>query len=354
MDSYTASMVAFNRVVVPHILREYLLEEKKMFILAQVQKNVMPWTEEGITNIEYMRQYMAKVGSQQISTQLAPWAIYECYSESRLRRLFLRQCVLLQTGGNLQSVVIAGSFVVHTYQCSIGAKLAWKPNYIDIFVAQQDHLRTIQHLYFTTYVKALGKKLVCRENNYYTHEENPDMKEVKDERPFDRDRLPTDIEEFLLRTKFRFPTTIAEGLRCIPANLPSTQKKQAYTVQKTLVLRAVPRCNISVNVIYIEFSYNDTQKKHKSLAHAICSNFDMAQCAISLEVNDAFQYTFNAHVNDTKELLKTKKMRLMPAAFMSPFMQPRRELQRIAKYLERSFTIYISDSFCLLANSPSK
>ena len=54
MDSYTASMVAFNRVVVPHILREYLLEEKKMFVLAQVQKNVMPWAEEGITNIEHM------------------------------------------------------------------------------------------------------------------------------------------------------------------------------------------------------------------------------------------------------------------------------------------------------------
>ena len=78
--------------------------------------------------------------------------------------------------------------------------------------------------------------------------------------------------------------------------------------------------------------------ERKSKQHAICSNFDMAQCAISLDVNDALQYTINAHVNDTKELLETKKMRLMPAAFMSPFMQPRRELQRIAKYLERSFT----------------
>ena len=138
--------------------------------------------------------------------------------------------------------------------------------------------------------------------------------------------------------QFLLQTTIAEGLRCIPANLPSTQKKQAYTVKKTVVLRAVPYCNISVNVIYIEFSYNDTQKKHKSLAHAICSNFDMAQCAISLDVNDALQYTINAHVNDTKELLERKKMRLMPAAFMSSFVQPQRELQRIAKYLERSFT----------------
>ena len=137
MDANTEFMLAFSRVVVPYIFREYLLEEKRMFALAQVQRNVMPRIQEGMTNIEYMCQYMANVEHQNLPAHLAPLAIYECYSESRLRRLFLRQCVLLQTGGNLQSVVIAGSFVAHTYQCSIGAKPAWTPNDIDIFVTQQ-------------------------------------------------------------------------------------------------------------------------------------------------------------------------------------------------------------------------
>ena len=346
MVAYTVSMQAFSRVVVPHILTETLLEEKKVFMLAQVQRNMMPWTEKGITNIEYMRQYMAKVGSQQISTQLAPWAIYECYSESRLQRLFLRRCVLLQTGENQRGVVIAGSFAAHTYQCSIGAKPAWAPNDIDIFVTQPDLLRTIQRLYTTVYVKPLGKRLRRRigigsfKNHIHTNREgDPDVQKEKDERPFDRERLPMAIEEFLLEsTSMRTNQSIAEGMRSIPAHLPLMQKKQAYTVQKTLVLRAVPRCNISVNVIYIQISKEDTQKQHKSLAHAICSEFDMAQCAISLDVNNSLQYTTEAHVKDTKELLETKKMRLMPSAFTAPRKPLETELHRIVKYLERSFT----------------
>jgi len=179
----------------------------------------MPWTEEGVTNIEYMRQYMANVEYQQLPTHVNPWAIYKCYSESRLRRLFLRQCVLLQTGGNLQSVVIAGSFVAHTYQCSIGAKPAWTPNDIDIFVTQQYHLRTIQQLFLTTFVKPLGKTLVCRENNDY-------IDEGKDERSFDCDRLPTDIEEFLL-----LPYLFSMECRC---SLEKTYTKMAPCIQMSV------------------------------------------------------------------------------------------------------------------------
>ena len=39
-----------------------------------------------------------------------------------------------------------------------------------------------------------------------------------------------------------------------------------------------------------KISYEGTQKKLKSLAHAICSNFDTAQCAISLDVNNTLHY----------------------------------------------------------------
>ena len=39
-----------------------------------------------------------------------------------------------------------------------------------------------------------------------------------------------------------------------------------------------------------KISYEGTRKKLKSLAHAICSNFDTAQCAISLDVNNTLHY----------------------------------------------------------------
>ena len=39
-----------------------------------------------------------------------------------------------------------------------------------------------------------------------------------------------------------------------------------------------------------KISYEGTRKKLKSLAHAICNNFDAAQCAISLDVNNTLHY----------------------------------------------------------------
>ena len=136
---------------------------------------------------------------------------------------------------------------------------------------------------------------------------------------------------------------IIEQLEKILEELPGASVCPDYFVKESCIIQTrtyeslwrQPAVLRDINLIFVKTL--EKLPPQKSFAGLICSSFDMAQCAVSLECDSNLAYHTFLHESDAYQLIHDSRIRLTSRAFISGNDAVVKQLNRVVKYIRRGF-----------------
>ena len=323
---------------------------------------------------------------RQVSWDVPVLHVYADYHVSRLQRLFLRAILRARA-----PLVCAGGFPAAAW-CKFQGIRSWKPLDIDLFMFSDVDMDFATQLYeqivavnvgaefdstawlnsnardvpevegsADVVVRAVRRRITskqqCRSENFLAAGHpwsSRDLHEVVENWTSTRDpkrfvRTYTDFSDCATCTGFRtFVRDLKETAQHLPSTLELPQTRVLYTKQLSLrkagLVLATPKSLTKVNLIRLVSDAatpsTDTSTEF-DLAKHVCQDFDINVCCVAIvSIDDDLKFNRGTFVSyrGAFQGLVGRVLRLGNSAFACQTNSVQWQMQRISKYLARSFT----------------
>ena len=268
------------------------------------------------------------------STDRAHWynPTPECYHVEFLMRSFLRYAQTGARGSSPSEVTIAGSVGTALLMNELGMPRAWVPGDLDMFVTDSCELDRIQRAFRIGVLEKLGWSYRLTDSDTY----GPGI-----------DKTRTDEEEIVSMTAD--DKEVIARLRCTLPPAQATGRKHRSRFVRAVMIRPIipPRYDPPSEVVYLVRNINVTllefdpaSSDDVSFSEFVRLGFDMAQCAVSVEVTEDLR--FQCVCSDvTMQAVREQRIVLQREETLrsSAPGSIRRVLERVRKYRARGFEI---------------
>ena len=255
-----------------------------------------------------------------------------CYHVEFLFRSFLRYAQTGSRGLSSSGVTIAGSVGTALLMNDLGMPRAWVPTDLDMFVRDSGELDRIQNAFRIGVLESLGWS--CEERDTNTYGSGFDLARADESEIFPMNAYQKEVCARLRRTLPRAQAPRAKfGSRFVRAVkiLPHIPRKYDSIPEVVYLLR-------SLNVTVLEF--DSELDEAASFSELVRLGFDMAQCAVSVEVTEDLK--FQCVCSDvTMQAVREQRIVLQREETLRSTAPGsiRRVLQRVRKYRGRGFDL---------------
>ena len=255
-----------------------------------------------------------------------------CYHVEFLFRSFLRYAQSGARGIHSSEVTIAGSVGTALLMNDLGMPRAWVPTDLDVFVRDSGELDRIQKAFRTGVLESLGWSYEERDSN--TYGPGFDLARADESEIFIMNAYQKEVCARLRRTMPRaqapFPKFGSRFVRAVQI-LPHIPRKHDSMPEVVYLVRAV-------NVTLLEF--DPATDEAVSFSEMVRLGFDMAQCAVSVEVTEDLKFQCVCS-EVTMEAVREQRIVLQREETLRSTAPGsiRRLLQRVRKYRGRGFEL---------------
>ena len=247
-----------------------------------------------------------------------------------LMRSFLRYAQTGCRGSSPSEVTIAGSVGTALLMNELGMPRAWFPSDLDIFVRDSVELDRIQSAFRIGVMEKLGWLYRMTDSESY----GPafDLTRADEEEVFDMTDEDKAVVDSLRRT---LPLAQAIG------------RKTCNRFVRAVMIRPIPPDDLVPEILYLVRNTNITVLQCESAPNDSVSfselvrlGFDMAQCAVSVQVTEDLRFQCFCS-DESREAVRKQRIVLQRAETLrsSAPGSVRRVLHRALKYSERGFSI---------------
>ena len=264
-------------------------------------------------------------------------------TQPALMRLFLH------AASSATNCVIAGGFATCKFmEQQQHDRVTWTPGDIDIFITSEDTGALLLECFRETVATPLGVEVTERISHRYPDEDDEEssasLSACEEDVP---NTLHDAVSEWITGLRAS-DSDASQRLWGILEILPKWFAPPSYEIIKTTktefedpivpVINPIARFSVAsllpVNVIYIRML--SEAEDPRDLADIVCSNFDMAQCCVSVSVGEEGEYHTRCF-SSAIEALSQERIIFEHRAFCMGPNAVEVQMRRIRKYIGRGF-----------------
>ena len=321
----------------PWMLQTYMISGVACFSLEQVcvaAKHPLPPATR-------MRQWLNRHESGRGMGRMDVRLLYLEYHTARLMRLFLK------AASSVNDCVIAGGYAACKFM-EQQTRVTWAPGDIDFFTTSEDSGARLLQCFREKVATPLCVEVTERISHRYPDSDDEDSSASWSGSEEDVPKFLNDEVSEWIAGLDPSENDASQQLWGILEMLPKCFDPPNYEIIKTTktefenpsvpAISPITRFSVAsllpINIIHIKLL--NQAEDPRGMAEIVCSNFDMAQCCVSVSFGEEGEY-YTRCFSRAIDALRQERIILQPRAFCTGPNAVEVQMRRVMKYIGRGF-----------------